>query len=335
MIAIISRIGLNLHSYRSIEKVHRTQHDILERSDYSASVFTKVPGLFGGFGYEHVSPVRFRYILEHCVVAGRSGTLFKDGKVISESNSWPPQQVIYDFFLHSRTSRRLRVDGPVAVLPQTSYYHWLIEDMPAFIGALGTFPTPRVLTHRSPPKYVADFIERHLEEEPLYFRHSIAAKSTIFVGKTGIIGVPQPKDVEVVRDYFSVHAAESKMKKMIYISRLNSKRSPKGERMLVAALKNIGVETIEAESMALHDQVSLFKECNVVIGPHGAGLTNMVFMGKGLVIELMEPGWPNACFEILAERCGHDFMRFELPDGITSSVVDEITRLCSSQEHGV
>jgi capsular polysaccharide biosynthesis protein len=58
--------------------------------------------------------------------------------------------------------------------------------------------------------------------------------------------------------------------------------------------------------MSLADQVELFSEAKVVIGPHGAGLTNIMFAPKGaIVIECFGDSYVNGCFWALANICGH------------------------------
>jgi hypothetical protein len=76
--------------------------------------------------------------------------------------------------------------------------------------------------------------------------------------------------------------------KRIYISRNDShKRRVVNERELVRMLTSFGFEKFLLSQMSVEDQLKLFSEAEIVVGPHGAGLTNLLW-GKNIsVIELL------------------------------------------------
>ena len=60
--------------------------------------------------------------------------------------------------------------------------------------------------------------------------------------------------------------------------------------------------------MPLADQVALFHRAECVVGPHGAGLTNLLFCRSGTpVIEIGTPYRPWACFYEIAHHRGLDY----------------------------
>ena len=75
----------------------------------------------------------------------------------------------------------------------------------------------------------------------------------------------------------------------VFVSRsLASKRKLLNEEELFLNLKHRGFEKVCAETLSFEQQVRLFSEAEVVLGPHGAGLANIMFMEQGgLVIELV------------------------------------------------
>ena len=75
----------------------------------------------------------------------------------------------------------------------------------------------------------------------------------------------------------------------LYISRAGAnKRKVVNEQELIEALAALGFESIEAESLRLADQARLFSEAELVVGAHGAGLTNILFAAPGTrVIEIL------------------------------------------------
>ncbi len=68
------------------------------------------------------------------------------------------------------------------------------------------------------------------------------------------------------------------------------------------------MNSILFEKVSFADQVRTMRACRLLVGNHGAGLTNMIFMPTGSrVIEIVQSFKP--CFEILAHIMGHDYQR--------------------------
>jgi capsular polysaccharide biosynthesis protein len=86
----------------------------------------------------------------------------------------------------------------------------------------------------------------------------------------------------------AVRPAHSHRGRRIYVARFNAaSRQMENERELADRLIGIGFEIIIAENLSFSEQVRCFAEASVVVGPHGAGLTNCVYCWPGTtVIEL-------------------------------------------------
>ena len=76
----------------------------------------------------------------------------------------------------------------------------------------------------------------------------------------------------------------------VYISRRDaSLRKLVNEEELISALQQRGFEIVTPSELSFAGQVALFNEAGVIIGPHGAGLTNIVFAPQCCVfIELTD-----------------------------------------------
>jgi len=77
------------------------------------------------------------------------------------------------------------------------------------------------------------------------------------------------------------------------------------------------IDYFDATTMAIEDQVQRFARTRTLVGQHGAGLTNMVFMPRGgTVIEIHPPLPAEAVdtFAKLARACGHRYIRVPQPD---------------------
>lgn len=73
--------------------------------------------------------------------------------------------------------------------------------------------------------------------------------------------------------------------KHVYISRRNCKvRKVLNEKSLKQVLSAYGFKEYILEELSLLDQVCLFSSSNIVISPHGAGLSNLVFCNPGTIV---------------------------------------------------
>lgn len=91
-------------------------------------------------------------------------------------------------------------------------------------------------------------------------------------------------------------------KKRLYVSRGNAKRRKViNELEVINLLKNYGFEFVTMDGKTLQQQVELFSQAEAVVAPHGAALTNLLFVQPGTtVIELIPYGYVNNCFYVLA-----------------------------------
>jgi capsular polysaccharide biosynthesis protein len=62
------------------------------------------------------------------------------------------------------------------------------------------------------------------------------------------------------------------------------------------------------EEYTFEEQVAIMHNCEIVVAPHGAGLTNILFCQLGItVIELLADKYPASCFYRMAVLCGHKY----------------------------
>jgi len=92
----------------------------------------------------------------------------------------------------------------------------------------------------------------------------------------------------------------------IYISRGDTRTRPmENEAALIESLSRRGLEIVTLSGMSVADQIKLFDEARLIVGPHGAGLANIVFARSGTtLLELGQTEYVNACFLRLAQAVG-------------------------------
>ncbi|MDD9269972.1 glycosyltransferase family 61 protein [Paenibacillus sp. GCM10023248] len=93
----------------------------------------------------------------------------------------------------------------------------------------------------------------------------------------------------------------------LFISRSKArKRMLTNEADIYAYLKPYGFHYVILEDLTVAEQIQLFASAEIIVAPHGAGLTNMVFTPPGAaIIELVAPSLVHNCYPILSSLIGH------------------------------
>jgi len=100
--------------------------------------------------------------------------------------------------------------------------------------------------------------------------------------------------------------------KMYYISRQGARaRAVGNEDALLPILDRYGIEVLRSEEYSFAAQVEMFSQARLIVGPHGAGLANMIWGGSMSVIELFGDTRVH-CYYTLANALGH---RYECVQG--------------------
>lgn len=96
--------------------------------------------------------------------------------------------------------------------------------------------------------------------------------------------------------------ASSDNHKLSYFHRLDSKnRKILNEISLIELLGNKFNVSIFSNSSSIREQIENFNKSDIIISPHGAGLSNLLFCRENtIVIELMPENYINPCFATIA-----------------------------------
>ena len=259
------------------------------------------------------------YDLADVILYGGLMMLLKDGRGVSETR----------YLVHDREWDDICAAPPEAVAsPDTdgvrvviganrnasNYYHWIVQALPAIDHSLRIrSELPLVLALPEGGTRMHDDALRMLgladarllrikPYEPYFLPH---ARYTDFVcGSTAFqvsLAARQTygRLAASVRDMPTGHDA-------IYVSRTGSTQRPMvNEAALISLMRRRNVTVVHPEHLTLAQQINLFRNARVVIGPHGSGLTNIAFCKPETeVYELGLQGYPNACFSVLAQGNG-------------------------------
>jgi hypothetical protein len=92
----------------------------------------------------------------------------------------------------------------------------------------------------------------------------------------------------------------------IYITRRDTgHRRVINEGQVIAELEARGFTVIALTGRTLDEQINLFRNAEIVVSPHGAGLSNVVFCEPDTrVYELLPHDYVNGCFNLQARAAG-------------------------------
>lgn len=204
------------------------------------------------------------------------------------------------------------------------YYHWItiyltrlrmLEKYEQLTGH-----TPVVLIESDPPSFVKETLgllgygpERLIEWQGGKQQVDNLLVSTHRI-QNGVIGLFQHslEDYHWLRRRIrssiidSSNIAEGRR---IYISR---QEAATGRRVVnhdefMEELASYGIEPFVLESMPIERQLEIIVGSDLIIGPHGAGLANMIFANEPDVIELLPESHMKPSFYMLSDIMGFDY----------------------------
>jgi len=109
---------------------------------------------------------------------------------------------------------------------------------------------------------------------------------------------------ELMRNVEKIHGYER-----IYISRKNAHhRKVENDNDVMNVLRTYGFREVFLEREPIERKIQIFNSAKVIIAPHGAGLTNLVFCESGTkVIEMFNPNWILPCYWMISNHVGLDY----------------------------
>jgi hypothetical protein len=230
-------------------------------------------------------------------VIGGDGTLLSWGA--PDPGAWRPvghPQRIEGTYLH------------LGGLWSEGYAHWLLDCLPRLLAfahldrratrALVTAPFPAwkaesLASAGIGPSMVTVLDGRPTEVETLYV-----------VGPIGSPAHCHPLAAEWLRTTYA--APGGRPPRRLYITRrAAASRRLRNEDDLLRSLEPLGFEVVDAAQLTFDRQVATFQDASMVVGPHGAGLANLVFCRPGTaVVELCVPDYPQLTYEWISSLGG-------------------------------
>jgi len=205
------------------------------------------------------------------------------------------------------------------------FFHWFGDVLPKLELLISAYGSESVRAQTLVIPAMADFPYVSPSLEPFKLtdvlflgeRESIHCESLLTSSPAAPTGNYRPALMKALRDRFLSYFGSSKSSnRKIFISRSQApKRRIANEDELAPILERAGFEIVLMERLSFADQVKLLSETSVLIGNHGAGLINMLFMrANSSIVELRLQGdSANNCFYSLSSALEHSY-RYQLCD---------------------
>lgn len=197
-----------------------------------------------------------------------------------------------------------------------NYYHWVVYHLPKVLLLKRHFPNTKILAPRKNnlyPVIKASLLMLGYDDHMLITQSS----DILCVEKLRVFGLDShnPHLLREVALWFNRDGAAAGQE-LLYISRGSAKwRRIANEDELINELRGRGFEVLIMENLSFPDQLEAVRNARVIVSPHGAGLTNIMFARRGIdVVEIMNPGFPNSDYYALASSLGHRYWLYEARD---------------------
>jgi len=289
---------------------------------------TQVPEIFSKhFEYPLYEKTLFRF--KNVTMRGKEGVLFLPEGSVTHQTAWAPEQIIStDAYQKKWTGPEILKKGNYSTLILwwgLGYFHWFNDVLSTLHGALELMPQDTIflMPQGFQKTYGGDFYLKTLhalgirKDQVVEFDGTESWTLENFWWQPPAVhpddqtpGAMQWIGQQIVQ---SVPVEQAEKPIRIYISRtLPSARVIANEEELLPGLLEMGFQICRLEKMSFEEQVRLFRNAEIVVGPHGAGFTNLIFSKPGTrVVEILAKGYERRCYWSLSAELGHDY-RFYL-----------------------
>lgn len=168
------------------------------------------------------------------------------------------------------------------------YFHWFADALPRLIASFELLSNHVVLIPKEFQQFgfIIDSLDI-LKQKYRFIENTVFVRKLLLPSHVSISGNYNIDILNQLRLKFKIKDNTNSFRK-VYISRNKSqKRKILNESDFVLLLSEFNYEIVYLEEFTLIQQIELMQQTKTIIGLHGAGLTNMLFMPKNSnVVEL-------------------------------------------------
>jgi hypothetical protein len=182
-----------------------------------------------------------------------------------------------------------------------NHYHWLIDSLPRVLGLhhplVAALPVVRLFVCGKLPedrqRLLAALLPPNVEVSVVSPRTRIRAKRFVLLpflasDRAGYLPAAyhqffQPRAF----DAFGVDPPAVPTRRILISREGAPKRRITNQRELEEKLSERRIESVRLESLSLREQMTCFASAELIVAPHGAGLTNLLFASRCKVLEIV------------------------------------------------
>lgn len=185
-----------------------------------------------------------------------------------------------------------------------NYFHFVTELMASIIK-ISKEAYEQILVQDKVPGYILGGLgllglrnkASHWDGRPKDFPELLASPRARYDGYSN------SEDLALLNDMLGVEGS-AHSSELIYVSREDAvSRRVANENVIPSKYNKVVLTGVSFER-----QVQLFRNAKVIIGPHGAGMTNMIWAQPGCRIIEFFGRYHNDCFQKLAATLGHEYI---------------------------
>lgn len=242
------------------------------------------------------------------------GVSFLEGLLGDPENLSYPRLVV-DFELMPLRRARAWPEGVLLALPlYSNYYHWMVELLPR-VQLLDDHPAWSrlpLIVPASLPSFARESLRiAGLADRVVFLPNGLHRFDSLLVPSLlSPPSHPSPRAVDWLRTRLGKPMLPAdQRRRRLYVSRRDAgARFACNEAAVEAMLGRFGFETVVMSGLSVEQQIALFASAEVIVGIHGASLTNLAFTESGAcVIELFQEAWFTNAFYHLATIRGHHY----------------------------
>lgn len=230
--------------------------------------------------------------------------------------------------MYYRVAHKIEIPRAISLLKDHSqnYYHWLLECLPRAILALrrpDLADYPLLIDEGLPGQLIESLrllspTRQHISipnglrvpVQELCFP-SVFSPTHDYYGRSPRAEdfLIAPEAVTLLRESFLIHKssrASEINQQFIYVARSGgAHRSITNEAEIILALEKMGFTTVYPGKLQFGQQIALFANAKIIVGPTGAGMANIVFSKAECKIAVLAPVTNNANYYLFAQIAQH------------------------------
>ena len=249
------------------------------------------------------------------VISARSG-LLKETVLLAD------HLPLKDFFAGVTQTRTMEDAGKSMLVASNifahNYFHWTTQCMAAILlYRIAIKPSGGAIATAGLTPIMLEMLQLHgvemdvMEIAPQQMAIITGGHCCNLLGD-GFTHFPHPQIVRLLREPLGRIAPSRTFGRKLYITRKDSaKRRLMNEDAVEQRLLARGFEILQLSDLHLADQMAAFRDAEVIVAPHGAGLTNLIYCdvarAPARVIELAQGNYVNMCFIRIGQLLGLDY----------------------------